>query len=305
MFRSEKKMKRKGSLAGRLYSAKRFKSSYKRRTRRPVVRKTTSRRRIYKRRRSVTGPSRSITVKFRSTPQDIWLNNPSVPATDYICGAAAVKCGNDNTIDNYQLLTNYATGSGFQAGNTRNVVIYNQTEKDKYDLLFERCILLGMWFKYTPALTEGSIIANATSESGSGVNGRICFMATNDFTKDAERYPATGPGLQKLMSHKQSTTVDLYKKYFKRFKPLDKVNYTVTPSVGGEVTFKTPIRYDGNSFILDNIKMMMMMEVPKICGLEQSTFSPGDGTNFPAEGNSVCIGSVEMGCTVKWYRPII
>ena len=254
--------------------------------------RTYRRNRYSKRRYNIRRAPLPVAVcHLRSIPQDLWVGNPA--GTDVV-GAAVYPYidASDNTIDSYVYLTNdWSLNS--------NVNIASNSEFNTMKAYYRYCKVSSVWFKYTPGITEGSLIGIESNYTG-GVIGKMTYCVGRD-PSFKTRYPIGYQGLQSMNSLRNSRSISMFKPFFKRWRPSNFVSFktsgqsynTIDRRVASEITADPPL--------LNDNQMYIMMEVPKICGTEQLSTSPFDGTNWPSEGNVSVVGTIEMGCTVTFY----
>jgi len=285
------------------------KSSYKAVKRRKVSRYGVTRRRTKKSKaapkmrmyRPVRYKLPSHTVHYKSNVMDLWIGNTVV--NDIIgCYIEPKIGGQQGGTDTYAYLTNQTSGSGWTSS------ICGLVSKERIDLikqLYRYGKVTKMWFKYTPGLTGGDVSTVQQAPVSGGVTGVInyCVGRNSEFPVT---YPLTTEGLASFKSKANSVAIDMYKPYFTSWRPSKYQQFTMTS--GGNTSRITRNCanniVDNTAIVVDLNRMYLAMEVPKVCGLEQLSTSPFDGTNFPQEGNVVIIGSVAMGCTVTYYGAI-
>lgn len=244
--------------------------------------------RAYSIRRS---PLPSAVCHLRSIPQDLWIGNPT---TTDVVGASIYPYINTSTstIDSYVYLNDD------WVVNT-NVNIASNSEFDAMKSYFRYCKVTSIWFKYTPGITEGNLVADASNYTG-GVIGKMTYCVGRD-PDFKTRYPLTYQGLQSINSLRNSRSVSMFKPFFKRWRPSNYIKYQA-----GTQEYKTIDRRVGCEILTDSPSlnsnyMFICMEVPKVCGKEQVSTSPFDGTNWPTEGSVAIAGTIEMGATVTFY----
>lgn len=260
-------------------------------------RKKSKGRKMYKplKKRKRRGDSENLNV--RSVAQDFWISNPVT--TDWIGTQFNPNVGQGDTKDGYVNLSNTLTGNGWV--NTECNVLSTST-RDKYATLYKYYKVNYFWFKYTPAITQGTaftLTSQGSTTASSAVNGQITFAVIRDVA-DRDIMTNSAEGNKKLRGRKNGKTVDMYKKCFIKYKPSSQIVYETgvfdKQRIEYNLSFPTTeaANYGKNTIACS-------MEVPKQCGIEQLTANPFDGTNYPAELNSVCIGSYTMGASITFF----
>jgi hypothetical protein len=284
------------------------KSSYKAAKRRKVV-GYVSRRRSKKRTvvpkmrmyRPVRFKLSSHTVHYKSNVMDLWIGNTII--NDIVgCYLEPKIGGQSGGTDTYAYMTNSATGTGWSA----NICgLVSNTRIDLIKQLYRYGKVTKMWFKYIPALTGGDYTTVQNVPVSGGITGVInyCVGRHSEFPAN---YPLTTEGLASFKSKVNSRAVNMYKPYYTSWRPS---KYQQFSMISGGNTSRITKHCANNiventAIVVDQNRMYLAMEVPKVSGKEQPSTSPFEGTNFPDEGNVVIIGSVAMGCTVTYYGAI-
>lgn len=279
-------------------SRKRGSSTPYRTSKKAKVRKSKRKMRV-KKRRYRKGESETLNV--RSIAQDFWLTNPV--NTDFVGTLFQPWVGknSESEIDSYANLTNSLIGSGWAFSDCN---ILTTETRDKYAVLYKYYKVNYFWFKYSPAMTGGTPFAldsSGSEKTSSAVNGQITFCTIRD-VQDRDNMTNSAVGNKKLRARKNAKTVSMYKPCFIKFKPSAQITY----DTGDTTLDKQRIEYNQswktNQFADYSFNQIACsMELPKACGIQQLSVNPFDGTNFPAEGNSVIIGSYTMGASVTFF----
>ncbi len=254
--------------------------------------------RMKKRKSRKKGDSETLTI--RSVAQDFWISNPG--NTDWVGAQLYPLIGptSSKSLDGFVNLSNTLTGNGWST-NT-DCLVMSEATRIKYASLYKYYKVNYIWLKYQPAITQGTAFTfsgSGTEPSGSAVTGQITFAVIRDIS-DRDTMTNSAEGNKKLRGRKNAKTVNMYKPCFIKYIPSRQITYET-----GDID-KTRIEYkqtfptdDFASFFYNTVAVSM--EVPKQCGIQQLSTNPFDGTNFPAELNSVCIGNYVMGCSVTFF----
>jgi len=259
--------------------------------------KSGKRKKRMKKRRSKRRDSETLSI--RSVAQDFWISNPG--NTDFVGAQLYPLIGPTSSVglDGFVNLSNTLTGNGWT--NTDCLVMSDQT-RTKYASLYKYYKVNYIWLKYQPAITQGTAFTfdgSGAEVSGSAVTGQITFAVIRDVS-DRDTMTNSAEGNKKLRARKNAKTVNMYKPCFIKYIPSEQVTYETGAIDKTRIEYKQSYPTDDFANFKSNT-VAVSMEVPKQCGIQQLSTNPFDGTNFPAELNSVCIGNYVMGCSVTFF----
>ena len=176
-------------------------------------------------------------------------------------------------------------------------------EKEQYATLFKYAYVKRWWFKYTPGITQGTVghstgtAGTITDFKGGGVHGMITCMWSNNPDEDIADHPVSSDGVVGFKSNRRATTFNMYKPFFKSFVPKIKIDQADgNLSMTKYIPYKIEVDTDN---VIAYPAMLMMANMPREVGFEYNPSQIVD-KYFPIGGNSVIIGSIEIGATIEF-----
>jgi len=251
---------------------------------------TYGKRNRYRRRRRVRA-TKSATLTLKSYPQDVWFDNTST--TDVIGCKIQPKFTTGST-DGYVKLSNSTIPGEYTEA---KINMMKPIEFDKYASLYNYYKVKRIWFKYVPAIKNLNVQYDSTLSTPTGIMNYYVSRNTNTDLIT----PNTYDGQAMLRTHTRCRSKNFVLPHFGSYVPSRQITYDVVEPGDRNITEYSPGFKTSESFNLNGNYLYMFMEVPKLCGIQQSEFNPDEGTNWPAELQSVCVGSFVMGCDLTFY----